>query len=414
VFSEDGGLIDFDNNLYEVIRLRNEYDRNKEIMEQGGSIGGSVSSLQKSLKKKYSELKTLLLSEHNDVISIDMIEVDSDKRKEGVGSAVIQEIVNYADANKKEISLLPALSDDRKGTTSRSRLVKFYKRFGFVENKGRNKDFSKKGGSMYRLPKMAKGGSVSVNQISYDDLSEKAKDIYERTLVSFKKMDAAKKKKGIADIESKLEAHEKGLDTIGFGSSSDFVDAAKYFIQEQKRSKNKRMIKKKESSEKYYRLNNSGSYHETKKHGEFDFNGLKFLIVDSGIGDYSVIEDETGAVIKSGELGEVKERALRTLESHKDELNSSIDNLKSKGLISPRYSSESKMFKDAQKDRINELIKAKDYVRLFGIISNSSNRESRKAYSEVSGVNINGYNQSDLKKHFIVAYSYDFDKIKSR
>ena len=142
--------------------LKAAYNALKDLkkMEQGGSIGGSVSSLQKSLKKKYSELKTLLLSEYNNVISIDMIEVDSDKRKEGVGSAVIQEIVNYADTNKKEISLLPALSDDRKGTTSRSRLVKFYKRFGFVENKGRNKDFSKKGGSMYRLPKMAKGGSI--------------------------------------------------------------------------------------------------------------------------------------------------------------------------------------------------------------------------------------------------------------
>jgi predicted GNAT family acetyltransferase len=122
--------------------------------------GGSVESLSKRLIKKHKGVKTLLLSESDGVISIDMIEVDSDKRKEGVGSSVVQEIVDYADRNQKEIQLVPAISDKRHGTTSRARLVKFYKRFGFVENKGRNKDFSKKGGSMYRLPKMYKGGQL--------------------------------------------------------------------------------------------------------------------------------------------------------------------------------------------------------------------------------------------------------------
>lgn len=123
----------------------------------------NLNQLSKSLKNNNKGLITILLSENDNVISIDMIEVDSKARKQGVGSKVMKDIIKHADETNKEIVLLPAISDDRKGTTSRSRLVKFYKRFGFVENKGRNKDFSKKGGSMYRLPnpkKFFKGGEV--------------------------------------------------------------------------------------------------------------------------------------------------------------------------------------------------------------------------------------------------------------
>ena len=105
------------------------------------------------VKRIYPEVKTLFLSELNDVISIDMIEIERDKRKQGVGASVMRALVLYADANNKTLEALPGLKDDRRGTTSRGRLVNFYKSFGFVENKGRNKDFSKKAGGMYRTPK---------------------------------------------------------------------------------------------------------------------------------------------------------------------------------------------------------------------------------------------------------------------
>jgi GNAT superfamily N-acetyltransferase len=81
-----------------------------------------------------------------------MIEVPRADRKQGVGTAVMNELVDYADRVGKRIFLTPGLPDDRHGTTSRGRLVKFYKRFGFVENKGRNKDFTLSPG-MYRDPK---------------------------------------------------------------------------------------------------------------------------------------------------------------------------------------------------------------------------------------------------------------------
>ena len=53
-------------------------------------------------------------------------------RKQGVGTAIMRELCEFADRNAAEISLKPASKDDYAATTSRGRLVRFYKRFGFV------------------------------------------------------------------------------------------------------------------------------------------------------------------------------------------------------------------------------------------------------------------------------------------
>lgn len=84
-------------------------------------------------------------------LKLNMLIVNRDAQSNGVGSQAMQELTAYADANGKRVILSPAQPDDRHGTTSRARLVKFYKRFGFVENKGRNKDFAISEG-MYREP----------------------------------------------------------------------------------------------------------------------------------------------------------------------------------------------------------------------------------------------------------------------
>lgn len=77
--------------------------------------------------------------------------VPKSEQKQGLGTAAMNDLIQYADANGQRLILSPALKDDNKGTTSRARLVKFYKRFGFVENKGRNKSFEISAG-MYREP----------------------------------------------------------------------------------------------------------------------------------------------------------------------------------------------------------------------------------------------------------------------
>jgi len=64
------------------------------------------------------------------------------EKGQGLGTKAMEELTAYADLNGKRIVLSPAQADDNHGTTSRARLVKFYKRFGFHENKGRKKDYA--------------------------------------------------------------------------------------------------------------------------------------------------------------------------------------------------------------------------------------------------------------------------------
>ena len=99
------------------------------------------------------ELKTFFVFETpKGDLRLDTLVVPKEMQKIGKGTKAMEELTKIADTQSKLITLTPALTDKIHGTTSRSRLVKFYKKFGFVENKGRNKDFSISDG-MYRIPK---------------------------------------------------------------------------------------------------------------------------------------------------------------------------------------------------------------------------------------------------------------------
>ena len=67
------------------------------------------------------------------------IEVAKDKRKQGLGTAFMEDLIRFADERGLQIRLNPS---DKMGATSLGRLERFYKRFGLVKNAGRNKDFS--------------------------------------------------------------------------------------------------------------------------------------------------------------------------------------------------------------------------------------------------------------------------------
>ncbi len=104
-------------------------------------------SFIKELKEKYkNSFKTINIYEYNNKISIDLIIVK--EKNSGEGTKLMKDICKYADKSKKIIILSP--SDDFGG--NKKRLIEFYKRFEFVENKGKNKDFEIFE-SMYRLPK---------------------------------------------------------------------------------------------------------------------------------------------------------------------------------------------------------------------------------------------------------------------
>lgn len=111
-----------------------------------------VQSFAERIKRELG-LKTFQLgSSRPGRITLMMIEVNREDRGSGVGTEAMRRLTDFADMHGLMIVLTPGLRDARHGTTSRGRLVNFYKRFGFIENKGRNKDFTISEG-MYRLPR---------------------------------------------------------------------------------------------------------------------------------------------------------------------------------------------------------------------------------------------------------------------
>ena len=87
-------------------------------------------------------------------IDLDQVVVEQKHRGQGRGSAFMRALATFADRHGRRIVLTPASSRDTSlGTTSRARLVRFYKQFGFVENKGRARDFALRPGVMVRSPR---------------------------------------------------------------------------------------------------------------------------------------------------------------------------------------------------------------------------------------------------------------------
>lgn len=77
------------------------------------------------------------------------IEVGKGLRDRGLGTKAMEDLVALADQHGLFMTLSPSTDF---GATSKERLKRFYRRFGFVLNKGRYKDFSL-WDSMYRVPR---------------------------------------------------------------------------------------------------------------------------------------------------------------------------------------------------------------------------------------------------------------------
>ena len=103
----------------------------------------------KEIAKKYEE-HGIDADVHNgrNAIELSKIVVPKEKRGEGLGSKFMQDLTSHADKYEKRIVLSPSKDF---GASSVDRLKEFYKKHGFVENKGKNKDYSISH-SMYRHP----------------------------------------------------------------------------------------------------------------------------------------------------------------------------------------------------------------------------------------------------------------------
>ncbi len=123
--------------------------------------------LSLQLKRKYPNAD-IYLYDYGDDLKLDTLRVPKENRNQGIGSSIMNDITNYADKTQKR-TILTLGQKEKGGTTSSGRLARFYGRFGFERNKGRNKDFTVSA-SMIRRP-MKKIEKV----VEFDDLTERAK-----------------------------------------------------------------------------------------------------------------------------------------------------------------------------------------------------------------------------------------------
>lgn len=90
-----------------------------------------------SLAKRFPKVD-LQISETPKYIDLNKIVVPQEMRGKGMGTEVMQDLIDYANQTGKQINLSP--SSDFGGSITR--LKKFYKELGFKENRGRTRDFS--------------------------------------------------------------------------------------------------------------------------------------------------------------------------------------------------------------------------------------------------------------------------------
>jgi hypothetical protein len=111
----------------------------------------SVSDIGEKIKNSLG-LQQFYVFERGDTIEVSSLIVGKENQGKGLGSKAMQQLIDYADDNNKRITLTPGSKDKTHGTTSRARLVQFYKSLGFKESKGRNLDYAIGAGKMYRDP----------------------------------------------------------------------------------------------------------------------------------------------------------------------------------------------------------------------------------------------------------------------
>lgn len=146
----------FDDKLVEI----KEFDQPLRGELADADVQAFAAQTKQQIGLDLEQFEVLLDSQGN--LKLHTLIVDRASQRTGIGTEAMQALVRFADEHGKRIVLSPAQPSDQLGTTSRSRLVKFYRRFGFIENTGRRADPSVSE-SMYREPTL-RGEGLDLGQ----------------------------------------------------------------------------------------------------------------------------------------------------------------------------------------------------------------------------------------------------------
>ena len=95
-----------------------------------------LDQIVQNLRMKFPGL-ILWASEHDNRINIGEIKVPLEHRGQGIGSEILSTIKQYAQSVGKAVTLSPEPEKGKKAA-----LERFYKKNGFIWNKGNKKDYS--------------------------------------------------------------------------------------------------------------------------------------------------------------------------------------------------------------------------------------------------------------------------------
>lgn len=131
-------------------------------MKKGNSTKSTNISKIKSvddIELKYKEQTDyIILNEDSDYINVRNLVIKENLRNNGIGQNILNDIMEYANKTRKTITLTPTNAFNTK-----TKLKQWYKKNGFVENSGKNADFTISD-TMYKVPEINNTQKATDNQ----------------------------------------------------------------------------------------------------------------------------------------------------------------------------------------------------------------------------------------------------------
>lgn len=100
--------------------------------------GQTIDDLRAYMADKYPSVTLDISGKAEGPLTVNRIVVPKDERGQGVGSAAMRDILDFADQQGRTVALTP----DAAFGTPKGKLIDWYKEMGFQLNKGRDRDLS--------------------------------------------------------------------------------------------------------------------------------------------------------------------------------------------------------------------------------------------------------------------------------
>jgi predicted GNAT superfamily acetyltransferase len=94
--------------------------------------------ITKKLRESNPEIEFNLIA-YKEFIYVDLLIIPEKKRKQGLGTKFMTELIELADSVNCPLALTP---DTSYGSSDETQLEEYYKRFGFIKNIGKDREFS--------------------------------------------------------------------------------------------------------------------------------------------------------------------------------------------------------------------------------------------------------------------------------